>query len=153
MNDTEKKTMRTSISLNPQIQEMVEKLIENKGYDTLAEVIKSGIRMLYAKEFPAYVDARRTKTPEEVLEGQEKKKQLKEESAKAKYVAICEALNGEIKTDEFGNEVCIWYTYDRNNRFEQTLPLSHMSEDLIASQYSPSKEDVEKRQKQGKVNY
>lgn len=146
---------RVSIIFNKEIQGMIERFVNEKGYDTTSEVVKQAVRYLYAKEFPAYVDAKREipKTMEDKVDYEDKKKAFKEKKEEERLVKICSALGGEMKVNEGGNKVCIYFTYDRKNRYEQELPLSFLTDDLLASQYSPSKEDVERRQQEGKVNY
>jgi Arc/MetJ-type ribon-helix-helix transcriptional regulator len=156
MKDTqEKEWKRISIIFNKEILAMVERFIKEKGYDTTSEVVKQAVRYLYAKEFPAYIEARKEipKTLEDRVDYEDRKKALKEKKEEDRMVAICDALGGKVSTNEGGNKVCIYYTYDKKNRYEQELPLSFLTDDLITSQYSPSKEDVERRQNEGKVNY
>lgn len=151
----EKEWKRISIIFNKEILAMVERFIKEKGYDTTSEVVKQAIRAFYAKEFPAYVDAKREvpKTLEDKLDYEDRKKALKEQNEEKRMMTICEALGGTVETNDGGNKVCRYFTYDKKNRYEQELPLSFLTEDLLSSQYSPSREDVERRQKEGKVNY
>lgn len=144
-----------AVYFNEEMLSMLDRFLNEKGYDTISEVIKQSIRTSYAKEFPAYVDLKREapKSLEEKVDYEDRKKALKDKKEEDRFIGICEQLDGKIETNEGGNKVCKYFTYDRKNRYDQELPLSFLSEDLIASQYSPSKEDVEKRQVEGKVNY
>lgn len=156
MNDTEKKGWkRVSIVFNEDIQAMVTRFQTEKGFDTVSEVVKQAVRVMYAKEFPNYVEAKRAvpKSPEEKADYERRKREQNEKEEEERYLKIVEALGGTVRTNDGGNKVCVWYTYDKKNRYENELPLTFLTEDLIASQYSPSKEDIEKRQKEGKVNY
>jgi Arc/MetJ-type ribon-helix-helix transcriptional regulator len=156
MNDTqEKEWKRISIIFNKEILAMVERFIKEKGYDTTSEVVKQAVRALYTKEFPAYVEARQSvpKSIEDKIDYEDRKKMVKEKKEEDRCVEICKALGGTIELNDGGNKVCKYFTYDKKNRYEQELPLLFLTEDLIASQYSPSREDVERRQAEGKVNY
>lgn len=146
---------QVAVYFNDEMLAMLDRFLNEKGYDTISEVVKQAIRVSYAKEFPAYVDLKREvpKTLEEKVDYEDRKKALKEKKEEDRMIAICEALGGEVIVNEGGNKVCKYFTYDRKNRYEQELPLMMLSDDLLASQYSPSREDVEKRQKEGKVNY
>jgi len=156
MNDTEKKKWkRVSMIFNEDILAMIERFMSEKGFDTTSEVVKQAIRGMYTKEFPAYVEAKRQGpvTPEEKAQYEQDKKEAKIKLEEKRLMGICEALGGKVEKGESGNMVCKYFQYDKNNRYENELPIAFLSEDLLESQYSPSKEDVERRQKAGKVNY
>ena len=89
MKDTqEKEWKRISIIFNKEILAMVERFIKEKGYDTTSEVVKQAVRYLYAKEFPAYIEARKEipKTLEDRIDYEDRKKALKEKKEEDRMV-------------------------------------------------------------------
>ena len=146
---------QSAVWLNDELRAMVDRFINERGFDTVSEVIKQSIRVYYAKEFPAYVESKASipRTPEARAENEIRKREHKDKLVKDRLLAIAEKLGGTVDKNDGGNLVCRYFTYDRKNRYEQELPLDFLTEDLIETQYSPSREDVEKRQAEGKVNY
>ena len=146
---------QSAVWLNDELRAMVDRFINERGFDTVSEVIKQSIRVYYAKEFPAYVEAKASipRTPEAKAESQIRVKEHKEKLERDRLMGIAERLGGIVKKNDGGNLVCHYYTYDKKNRYEQELPLDFLTEDLLESQYTPSKEDVLKRQAEGNVNY
>ena len=153
--DTKRKGKQVAIWLNEDLINMVERFMRERGFDTISEVVKQSLRSFYAKEFPAYIEAKASvpRTLEDKIDYEERKKKAKEDAEEKRLREIADKLEGVVEKNANGNLVCRYFTYDKKNRYEQEIPLHFLEEDLVASQYSPSREDVEKRQKSGNVNY
>ncbi len=145
---------KRTISFTDRMDEMIEEIKSAKGYISTSAVIHAAIIELHSKAFPAY--ANRPLAKDEPVADKIKRKQA-EKDAKAElirqeYLRIAEALGGRV-VNENGNEYCIYYTYFSKRRYEQKVPLHMLSTDLIPIQYQPSREAVEKLQKDGKTEY
>jgi len=143
-----------SVRLGPQLLEFIRKIGDKLDMNT-SNVIKQAIREYHASEFKDYVVAKgltSAKTPEEKAEEKvrmaEHKKKLEEDG----YLAILNKLGGRVLTKPDG-KYAQYYTYHKNTRYLQEMPLEMMSEDLCEAQYSPTKEDVLGRQERGEVAY
>lgn len=128
---------------NPKIREMMDKLKEERCLESNAEVMRAAIIAYYETYFKSY--------GRDTLLGQSSSlkapKLTKEQKEEKKQIDICMALNGTIK-DVNGNKTCHYTIYEKVNpklvnKFEQGLPLSMLSKDTIARQYSPNREEVE----------
>ncbi len=144
---------RTSFVLTTRLEEMVEDLIKAKGYATFSSLLHSAIMDLHSKTFPVYL---RTLARDEDTESRIKRK-MDDKEVRKNFVLnerkeIAEKLGGNIITNG-DKEVCVYYTYSGKKRFEQIIPLSLMSEDLLKTQYQPSKEKVMQLIRDKKVEY
>jgi predicted DNA-binding protein len=144
-----------SVRLNSQHINFVEKISEKLGMTT-SEIVKQAIRDMHANEFKDYIVTRgesRTRTPEDRAKMQMDVAEAKRKAKEDANLEIAKALDGRIELGAGGGKVVKYFTYDKKNRYEQQLPLDMMSDDLIAAQYFPSKENVLERQAKGEVNY
>lgn len=146
-----KENYAKTISFTKRMKEMIEEIEQHRGFPTFTSVVHHAVIELYKKEFPGYL-VKREESPEERVERQEKEKDVKKKNVKKKLIKISDALGGKI-INELGTEYCVYYTYNYAKRYEQKIPLNMLSTDLVASQYQPSKEAVEKLQVEGKTNY
>lgn len=154
----EQKLIRKNIVITGVQDEMIKKIIEKKGWKTksFSRVLDLAVDELYNSIFKDYVVNRATtsaKTPEQRVAEQEERGEIKRKNEEEKLLKIAEALEGRVSIGAGGGKVVVYYTYDRKNRYQQQLPLSMMTEELIGKQYFPSKEDVVARQEKGEVNY
>ena len=118
--------------------------IQNKhGLPTFTAAVHFAIAEAHKSEFKDYVMARQNRGGEEVS---------KKQQSHDKQVAVCDALNGVLET-RGDVQYCVYYTYNRKNRYEQEVPLADLTDSLIDKQYFPSREEVEKLQASNKVNY
>ena len=123
----------------PRQREMILALIERDGYRNATTLFDTALISLYNKSFPVYMAAK-----PKSLKGPEADKKL------SRQREIVEALNGKVNED---TGMCTYFIYDGRTRHETEVSLAHMTEDLIETQYLPSKEVVEKLQEQGEVDY
>lgn len=131
------------------MEEMLQELKAAYGYMSISAVIQQAVIEMHSKKFPSYSNTSKLRVGDKTNIEEEKK-----ERDKKKLVAICGALGGKIvESPGGGKQVCEYYTYDGRNRYSQTSPLDMLNEDMLVSQYQPSREKVEKLQKEGKVNY
>lgn len=130
---------------NPTMVKMLEKIRIEKGqFGSNADVIRHAIAGLYDKYFKEYG---KDTIGSEGSTSIKMPKMTKEQKEEQKQHDICMALNGTIK-DTNGNKTCHYTIYEKVNpklvnKFEQGLPLSMLSPDTIARQYSPNREEVE----------
>jgi hypothetical protein len=141
------KNKKITIALTPRVEEMLNHLMEVKGYMSKSAIIYQGIMTIYDKQFPSYVLSPKL-SPEETLKKKNEIEDLKEQQVLAKQEAICDLLEGTIKNGE-----CEYYTYSKKQRFQQSEAIENLSQDMVELQYSPSKEVVLKLQKDGKCDY
>ena len=157
--ENETKLVRKNIVITQGLNEKVEKIrkeMEMKPTNFFTAVVELAINQLYNKTFPAYVAARNiavAKTPEDRAEQQMEIARVKKQKEEEELLAIATALGGKIITNDSGNKMVEFHNYDKNSRYLQKLPLRMMNEELVKDQYFPSREDIEKRQVEGKVNY
>ncbi len=148
------KSKLISITASPRLQEMVQDIKDRRGYSTTTQVFTQGVVELYTRLYPAYMAEKKSAlTPKararEAVEEKEEKKLIAQE----KLVDFCTELGGNVKTDGGGVKVCYYYNYANDKRYEQETPLEMLSEDLLKTQYEPSKTKVVQLQKDGKVDY
>lgn len=147
--------IRKTYLMNEGMVSKIKAIQEEKNFTSETMVVVVALNLLYDKTFKDYVVGRggRTLSDDEKADSQIKVADLKKQKEEARLLEIAKALNGEVIFNDGGGKVVRYFTYDKSNRYEQELPLTMMSEELISSQYFPSREEVEKRQKAGKVNY
>lgn len=155
MTKEKNKLVRKNIVLTERVDEMVEKIKQEKGLKSFVSVIELAIDVLYSKTFKDYVMQRSIsgkKTPEERAEEQLRIVEIKKQKVKDVQLDILTRLGGRLNTQS-GSDIAEYMVYDRKNRFLQEVPLTMLNEDMVKDQYFPSREDVEARQKKGEVNY
>lgn len=142
--------------LEQSIVDKIQQIKENRGANTATAIVIQAIDEYHKKTFKDYVIARMPtmpKTPEDKAETQMRITEIKREKREAKQMEIVEKLEGTIIDDGAGNKYCHWYIYDKNTRYQQQLPLEQLTDDLIDSQYHPSRAEVEKRRLNGTTTY
>lgn len=141
------------IKFNDRHEEMIAKLRDEFGYPSFSSVVHQAVVDMYKKNFPSYMmDKRVEEKPEDRMKRRADEKKAKEDIAKAELTKIAAELGGAITT-ESGKDFCVYFTYTNKKRFEQKVPLTLLSTDLVKTQYFPSKEAVLKLQKEKKVDY
>lgn len=148
--------VRKTFLVDEGLVEVIKKLKKDNHYNSETAVIIEAVMSLNRKLNPGYVVSRaetRAKTPEQKLDEEDERKRIKKQREEDAQMVIVNALEGRVSIGAGGGKVVKYYTYDRKNRYQQQLPIDMMSEDLIASQYFPTKEDVLARQAKGEVNY
>lgn len=148
----QKKSKSRLIVFPEPIEDMVEEIIEKKGYPSFSAVVRQGIIELHSSYFPNYVKMKSDNSARSKMERKAEEKKAKEDMEKERLLGICEQLGGEV-VDKAGSPFCTYYTYNSKKRYEQSIPVEQLSEDLVKVQYSPSKEKVLKLQEEGKVDY
>tara|TARA_R110000868_G_scaffold346759_1_gene607912 strand:+ start:824 stop:1285 length:462 start_codon:yes stop_codon:yes gene_type:complete len=144
--ETDKK--RVVCYLAKPLEEMAQKLIDEKGYNNTQAVLFEGLRKLYDATFPAYTlkqpsQARAQRTPEERAQEEIMKKKAVEEQKKEDALSICDALGGNV----IGNS-CHFKTYSKMygkkiHEGAQAVPLDQLHENLLDQQYiNTSKAEV-----------
>lgn len=142
------KSKQVPVGFTERHREMITEIMESKGYPSLASVVQQAIVELHGNIFKDYVMAKRARIdhPESGKVEQKKSQQTD------KLMTIAKKLNGEV-INKSGIMIVKYFTYSRRNRFLQETPLDTMSEVMVERQYFPSKDEVLKLQKEGKVNY
>mgnify|MGYP001810538667 CR=1 FL=1 len=142
-----KKSKQISVGFTARHREMIEEIMQNKGYPTVSSVVQQGIIALHASIFKDYVMVKqRPKVSSDDA------KLPSKTDGQGPFKAICEQLEGKV-VEKNGSFYCVYYTYNRRNRYQQEVPLDSLNESHVAKQYFPSKEDVKMLAKAGKVNY
>lgn len=137
-------TKPVHMRLNELVVVMSNELMAEKGYSSMRAVVEEAIRMMHAKVFPIYAQSKRR--PEGTTAAQ------KENEEREEQLALVKKLNGTIEEID-GVEMCVFFNYHKKRRLEQRLPVDRLSDVLVRNQYVPSREAVEKLQKEGKVEY
>ena len=146
-------TKRKLISLTERMEEMVNEIMDARGYPSFSGVIHSAIAEMHSKTFPAYkgVSSRNEDAGQKVRR-KKAEKDAKLEMLRQEKLLIIEELSGKL-IEENNVEYCSYYTYSSKKRFSQKVTLHLLTSQLIKAQYSPSKEHVLKLQKEKKVDY
>lgn len=146
MNDRPK-SKQIPIGFTDRHREMITEIMTAKGYPSIASVVQQAVIEMHSTVFKDYVMAKKKRD-----EQQPEAPGVKKSQQTDKLMAIAKKLDGKV-FEKGGAMVVTYYTYDRKNRYKQEVPLETMSEIMVEKQYFPSKKDVEKLQKEGKVNY
>ena len=129
---------------------MISELRDETGEIDDGSIIRRAISEFYAKTFPNYV---RTKgkpfTPDEEIARENAKIASRRRTEEDRQRSLCEKLGGTVEAVGSGY-VCKYKTFSLQGIYEQTLPLDHISEELIETQYHPDKETVLKYLKKRK---
>ena len=131
-------TKQTKITLTQKLKDMLQEMKEEHGFNTINDVIYYSIRytmMNYGKDKISKVNG-----------GKSDPKSKKQDQ----QLAICAKLDGTISPD---GTTCTYYKYDEKLRFENVIPITMLEEAMVDSQYTPSRERVEKLQALNKVSY
>ncbi|MCR4323038.1 MAG: hypothetical protein NUV61_03035 [Candidatus Azambacteria bacterium] len=145
---------RVSFILTDRLEEMAQELINARGYSTITSLIHSAIIDMHTSAFPVYLRkiALRDEDPADRVRRKQEEKDAKRDMVLEEVRDIAFKLGGTI-TSNGEKETCTYFTYIGKKRFEQIIPISFLSEDLLKTQYSPNKEKVLQLQKEGKVDY
>lgn len=136
--------------------EMIETLIEEKGYLSISQTVNRGIEELY-KTYSKYgkelgdkstADEDIEKQAERKVKFNQAKKEQEEKNKLAPKIKICEVdLGGEVVTNPDGSKICKWQTHDVNKSYDQAIALSQCGEYLIPNVFMPDKDTVLKVRK------
>ena len=144
------KSKQVPVGFTERHREMINQIMESKGYPSLTSVVQQAVVEMYENTFKDYVMAKKSRA-EQPDEGKTAS-EIKKSNQTDKLMAIAKQLDGEV-TEKGGVLMVKYFTYNRKNRYEQETPLETMSEVMVEKQYFPSKEEVEKYQSEGNVNY
>lgn len=150
------KNIRKTFLFSPELVEVIKKLKEDMHQNSDTAVVIEAINSLNRKINPGYVVARSasaSKTPEDRADEQLRIQEIKKKREEDALLAIAEKLGGRVSLDDGGQKIVKYFTYARNTRFLQQMPLTMMTDELVEHQYFPSRVDIEKRQAEGKVTY
>ncbi len=129
--------------------EMVQEIMEDRGHRTFSEVVGAAIELYYDEVAKSkFYRMKGVKGPSS--QAVERRKAEAEENVK---LMICQDLKGKIVKKEDGTKMCKYYTYVGRRRYEQEVSLNLLEEHMVASQYTPSRANVERLQEEGKVDY
>ena len=129
------KKKKITLTLNDTIIGMIDELKEHEGYDYATEVILECIRFKHRDKFQTRI-RKITKSVDEISDPVSDKRNKDEKMIKDKQ-HIIDALNGVL--NEARTHV-IYSTYDFKNVMEQEIPIELITDELIPTQYYPSKE-------------
>lgn len=147
----EKETLKVLQTKYPaRIWQKLQEIMEEEGYPTAASAIHQAIIDKHAAVFNYARKNKPSSTFKETAEQKVKNKQ-EEKDAKIKMreqegELICEKLGGEI-VDEGGIKVCVYNTWRYDKSYEQKLNVEALDEELLKTQFYPSKEVVQQRLK------
>ena len=147
-----KNMIRKSILFKEEMVEMIKKIQNKNALPSFTAAIHFAVAAMYAKDNPAYMALKVNESPMERAQRKAQEKKAKEEIIRAEQIGILKSLGGELVVKE-GRDTARYYTYSGRKRFMQEVSLSMLSEDLVKTQYQPSKAKVEELQKEGKVDY
>lgn len=146
------KTLPKTIRFASKMEEDIKQMMEEKGYISFSAVVHHAVMELYRSYYPAYTTAKKDNSPKGRMKRIQDEREAKIELEYEKLAGICEDLGGDTEI-KGGNEYCVYYTYSGKKRHQQEIPVNMLSEDLIKTQYSPSREKVEQLQRDKKVDY
>lgn len=152
----EEKKIRKTFLFSPSLVQMIKELQDKTKQNSATAVVIEAINTLNRKINPSYVTQRTltvAKTPEDRAEQQMEIARIKKEKEEEVLLDIANRLEGHVTINESGHKTVRFFNYDKGRRDEQTLPLRMMNEELVKDQYYPSREEVEKRQAEGKTTY
>lgn len=141
------KSKQIPIGFTPRHREMIDEIMASKGYPSIASVVQQAIIEMHGNIFKDYVMAKSKK----LIPGDESALIAKTNDTD-RFKGIAAKLGGKV-VEKNGSLYCIYYTYNRKNRYQQEVPLDTLNDTHVAKQYFPSREDVIKLQKEGKANY
>jgi hypothetical protein len=155
MDKNRKASIQKTFRFTPEFMEIMEAAKEATGHTNLTAVIIQAVGMLNRKENPLYKNLAlaRSMSPEDKVKRSEEIQEIKERSRRERQVKICEELGGETYDGSDGDVWVKYYKYFENYRERVDLPLNDLSAEMIKDQYFPDKEDVLRRQKEGKTKY
>lgn len=145
-----------TISLKPAINEYAEILLTKHGYQNFSALVTEGIRALYDAAYPAYA-RKAERVQKTVLSKTERDAEARAERLRTfmELAAALEAVpvGGQWNPVMGEDQPVTYFTYNVLERFEQQLPLSWLTPEHVANQYSPSKEKVLALKAAGKTKW
>ena len=148
----EDKMIKKLLTFTPRMAEMVEEIKGAKGYVSFSAVVHAAIIELYTKTFPNYMRPLvKDEDPASRLRRKAAIKEARAELFREDQLEIVKELGGTVVEDG-GKEYCAYFTYSGAKRFEQKIPLQFLTNELMKSQYQPSRERVERLQREGKTD-
>lgn len=144
------KSKQIPVGFTEKHREMIVEIMTAKGYPSLASVVQQAVVEMHSSIFKDYIMAKRSRAeqPDTGMGAVAIKKSQQTDN----LTNIAKKLGGKI-TEKGGVMMVKYFTYNRKNRYEQETPLDTMSDIMVEKQYFPSKDEVLKYQKEGKVNY
>lgn len=141
------------ISFTDKMNQMVEEIKAERGYMSFSSVIHQAIVDMHKGIFyvPAYAQPRKDSNPKNRVERKQAEKEAKQEMMREEKTETCRHLGGEIIEKVGGAKVCKYFTYYHTKKYQQEVSIDMLTEDLIKTQYEPSKERVEQLITEGKV--
>ena len=148
---TNKNSVRITLYLSDTMNAMLTRLRDDRVDTSFSETIRECIRALYTKTYPEYKE-KITLSTKTILTDEQKEtmEKLQAQKVKTKQKQICLLLGGKMNKEE---TECTYYVYDEKLRFEQTVPLSTLNENMVETQYTPSRERVKELQDKKQVLY
>ena len=142
------------VSFTPRMIEMLQALKDKRGFMSDPEVVRCAISEMYGRTFPAYSSTPRKRlTPEQQVQEDEQKKVAQQKRTTGEKRSICMRLAGKFKENDNDNVMCHYYTYSLKKRYKQEVSIEMLNEDMIKTQYQPSKTKVLALQAAHKVDY
>lgn len=138
----EGKSRTISTSHTDVVLEKLDAIIEKEGLMSRSAGVDHCIRVIHARMFPAYTAPR----PAGQKYGGEEPRETVAEKTDREQGEICEQLGGLVE-DGVGGKVCVFFNYHFDKEYEQRIPFGRLSASLLANQYTPSREAVEKARK------
>ena len=143
-----KKIKQMPIGFTEKHREMLEQIMEAKGYPSISSTVQQAVIEMHGQVFKDYVMAKKART----LGDGRSKEEVTKSIQTNKLENLCSVLGGEV-VDRKGGLYCDYFTYNRKNRHKQEIPLSDLDESFVSKQYFPSKDAIKKLQKEEKVSY
>jgi len=140
------------ITLTPEMQAKIDELQTHLGYPSASMVIYEGITTLHQQKFPPHTLAMR-KGPQEMIKMKEAQRKAREDVQIEAKREIVKQLKGKIEHVTGMGEVATYWTYAGRKRYKQETPLHLVTEEILATQFSPDKATVERLQKEKKTEY
>ena len=140
------------LRITDEMQMMVQELKKEIGSPTESMIFYMAISELHRSRFPAY--ARNSqRSPADKVKEKIKEKEAKEQFLLESKREIVRQLKGKLVIADGGAEIAHYFTYAGRKRYEQETPLHLITEDLLASQYSPDRPTVERLHKEKKTDW
>lgn len=135
---------RTTIILNEQQNEMIDRINKNIAGTSLSGAIKYALFYTDSKLNPPYLNKtpKQQRTPEEQAEYAIKIEEAKKNAKKNVKLKIAEKLGAKLIDNGNENISVQWYTYHSTGKDMQEMPLMSLTEDLISNQFQGNLEKI-----------
>lgn len=154
MPESKTQTVRKNMVFTERTVEMAEEIKRVRGYHSFSAVLQQGVVELYSKCFPSYsTPGKHMASTKDRLRMKAEEKEARQEAVLQEKMAVAKLLEGQVIEMPGIGLVCKYYTYSGPKRYEQQVSINFLTEDLLQSQYFPSREKVEYLQKNGKTDY